>query len=900
MIGEDVAVKVSVPVSARESEVLAALGAGLSNAQIARRMRISVRTVEGHVSSLLRKYGVADRQALAARAGGVGAVTLPGDIPGLPRSRTSFVGRRGEVEAVRAALARGRLVTLVGPGGVGKTRLAEVVTTAVAAEYRYGAAFVDLVPVRDGRLGHAVAAVLEVAEHADGQEAVLARLRRGPSVLVLDNCEHLPDAVAEFVERILAATPATILATSRERIGLSGEVVLPVAPLPLGSDAEELFRDRAELAHQAGTCDAATVADLCARLDGLPLAIELAAARSASLGATGLLTGLGDYLRLLAGGRGSVVRHRSLRGVIGWSHDLLTEDERAVFRRLSVFVGDFDLPAVAAVIGVGAAEAADVLGRLIDKSLVQHRDGSWRLLDTIRAFAAERLADEPEHTEVRRRYLRWAADLATDLAVALAGRAGTAWHGAFDAVAGDLRAALTGHEQPDAEAHRLARTLGRLTFARGYLWQAPGWYAHAARCAPDASEAARDLASAADCAQVGNDADRAFELRLAAADRARDAGAGNARAIALAQAVELTGRFPMAFRDEIPFERRRALLAEATAAGCPDDPVVAARLACAAVWTAHPDTLRPEAGLTAAAVAAAHATGDPVLISASLDALRVAAINDGRVAQWHRIAAERLALLAPLDAHHPEHAVEISDARGLSSLTTVAAADLPAARSTARLISDAELSGDSVYLAAGKTVPVLVLSGDLDDAVQLAEDMWAGWQRAGRPRAYFVWLTMPFAVLAHGLRGDRERVAQWRARSAAMGDPVRMGWPELDPLITLVDARLALRLGDLDQATELAQRARRLPASSWYRVLALAATVELAVVAGVPSAEADLATAQADSAGNDWATATLLRAAGRLRGDADALARSAELWQRMGARFEHEVTVELLAGPKLP
>ncbi|MFI6291191.1 hypothetical protein ACIBEJ_06360 [Nonomuraea sp. NPDC050790] len=381
------------------------------------------------------------------------------------------------------------------------------------------------------------------------------------------------------------------------------------------------------------------------------------------------------------------MRHRSLRGVIGWSHDLLTEDERAVFRRLSVFVGDFDLPAMAAVIGVGVAETADVLGRLVDKSLVQHRDGSWRLLDTIRAFAAERLADEPEHTEVRRRYLRRAVDLATDLAVGLAGRAGTAWHGEFDAVAGDLRAALTGHEQPDAEAHRLARTLGRLTFARGYLWQAPDWYAHAARCAPDASEAARDLANAADCAQVGNDADRAFEWRLAAADRAWDAGAGNARAIALAQAVELTGRFPMAFRDEIPFERRRALLAEATAAGGPDDPVVAARLACAAVWTAHPDTLRPEAGLTAAAVAAAHATGDPVLISASLDALRVAAINDGRVAQWHRIAAERLKLLAP---HHPEHAVEISDARGLSSLTTVAAADLPAARPTARLISDAE------------------------------------------------------------------------------------------------------------------------------------------------------------------------------------------------------------------
>lgn len=899
MIDEDVAVNVSVQVSARETEVLAALGAGLSNAQIARRMHISVRTVEGHVSSLLRKYGVADRQALAVRAegvGGVDGVTLPGDIPGLPRSRTSFVGRRAEVDAVRAALAQGRLVTLVGPGGVGKTRLAEVVTTAVAPEYRYGAAFVDLVPVRDGRLGHAVAAVLDVAEHADGQEAeaVVARLHRGPSLLVLDNCEHLPDAVAEFVERILAASPTTILATSRERLGLPGELVHPVAPLPLGSDAEELFRDRAELAQQAGTSDAATVADLCARLDGLPLAIELAAARSASLGATGLLTGLGDYLRLLAGGRGPVVRHRSLRGVIGWSHDLLTEEEQAVFRRLSVFVGDFDLPAVAAVTGADPAEAADVLGRLVDKSLVQHRDGSWRLLDTIRAFATEHLANDPEHTEVRRRYLRWAADLAGRLVAGLDDRASTTWHAEFDAVVSDLRAALARHDEPDVEAHRLARALGWLTFARGYLWQAPARYEHAARCAPNAGEAARDLASAADCAQVGNDADRAFELRLAAADRARAGGEGNARAVALAQAVELAGRFEIAFRDQIPFERRRALLEEAATAGDPEDPVVAARLASAATWTTNPEVFQPDAEHAAAAVAAARATGDPVLISASLDAARTVAINDGRTGDVNQITADRLELLALLDPHNPEYAVEIGDARGLTSLTAAAAIDLPA-RSTARLIFDAELSGDSVYLAASKMVPVLVLSGDLDDAVRLAEDMWAGWKRADRPRAFWVWFTLPFVALACGLRGDRERLAVWRARAAAVRDTVIVGQSVLATVTMFVDARLALQLGDLDQAAELAQQVRQLPASSWYRTLARAATVELAVVAGLPSAEADLAAAEADSAGNDWAIATLLRAVGRLRGDADALARSAELWRRMGARFEYEVTVELLA-----
>ncbi|MCA2226356.1 ATP-binding protein [Nonomuraea aurantiaca] len=457
-------------VSAREGEVLAALGAGLSNAQIARLMHISVRTVEGHVSSLLRKYAVADRQALAARAPAADeTITPPGTIAGLPRPRTSFVGRRGDLDAVLAtlaALADGGLVTLTGPGGVGKTRLAGTAAEAAASRYRYGAAFVDLVPVRDGLVAQAAAAVLGVSEHAEqpAEQAVLARLRRGPSLLVLDNCEHLPDAVAAFTDQVLATCPTTILATSRERLGIPDERVRPVAPLPLGSDAEELFRDRAELAHPGHHLDPATVTDLCARLDGLPLAIELAAARSPSLGTAGLLSGLGDYLRLLAGGRGPVVRHRSLRAVIGWSHDLLAEDERAAFRRLSVFAGDFDLRAAAAVTGLSPARAADLLGRLVDKSLVRHRDGGWHLLETIRAFAAEQLDGHPERDAARRHYLSWAAETAAGLTERLDDRLEEDWRHDFDRVAGDLRAAAAiAPEGPDASAHRLLRLLARLS-----------------------------------------------------------------------------------------------------------------------------------------------------------------------------------------------------------------------------------------------------------------------------------------------------------------------------------------------------------------------------------------------------------------------------------------------------
>ncbi|GAA2986611.1 ATP-binding protein [Streptosporangium longisporum] len=912
-------------VSAREAEVLAALGAGMSNAQIARRMHISVRTVEGHVSSLLRTYGVTGRAALAARAPAADeAVTPPGTVVGLPRSRTRFVGRRDDLDAVLTRLAGGGQVTLTGPGGVGKTRLASVAAEAAASRYRYAAAFVDLVPVRDGLVGQAVAAVLGVSEHAGQpvEQAVLARLRRGPSLLVLDNCEHLPDAVAEFAEQVLATCPTTILATSRERLGIPGERVQPVAPLPLGSDAEELFRDRAELAHPGHRLDAAAVTELCSRLDGLPLAIELAAARSPSLGAAGLLSGLDDHLRLLVGGRGPVVRHRSVRAVIGWSHDLLDEDERAAFRRMSVFTGDFDVPAAAAVTGLPVARAADLLGRLVDKSLVRRRDGGWHLLETIRAFAAEQLGGDPERDAVRRRLLNWAADTAAGLADRLdedrqgedrldqdrlgedrqdQDRRGEDWRGDFDRVAGDLRAAAAmTPEGPDASTHRLLRLLARLTFARGFLRASADAHECAARYAPTPSQASRDLGHAAEGAQVINDSDRACELWLAAAERARTAGDGNGHAVALARVVEMAGRFPVTFRSPISYERRLELLEEATAAGDHGDPVVAARLACAAAWTAGPAVLRPDPVLAAAAVEAARATGDPVLTSAALDAVRTVALNEGRARDGHRIAAERLALLSGLDPCSPAYVAEIDDAQALACLDAVAAGDLPAARAVpipdGRPSGGTEPYGDSAYLAVSKTIPAVVLGGDLDEAVHLAGVMWDGWRRAGRPRVFWMQVTMPFVVLAHGLREDRDGLARWRAR-AAENDALHRGGSfqaRLAPLSTFVEARIALHLGELDRAAELAERARHHHPPARYVPFARAAAAELAVAAGLSRAGADLAAAVADTGDNDWAAATALRATGRHDGDPDALARAAGLWDRMGARFEHACTVRLL------
>jgi DNA-binding CsgD family transcriptional regulator len=225
-------------VSEREAEVLKAVGAHLSNAQIAGRLHISVRTVESHVSSLLRKFGVPDRRALAGLAPVVTARQQAGagTVVGLPSGRTSFVGRSFEQAGVLAALRNNRLVTMLGPGGVGKTRLAARVAEAAADKYPFGTAFADLVPVREGFVTEAVAALLGVTE-GPGRSldaALHEHLARGKSLLVLDNCEHLLEVAAAFVEKLLAdCTELTVLTTSRERLAIPGERTVPIPPMSL-------------------------------------------------------------------------------------------------------------------------------------------------------------------------------------------------------------------------------------------------------------------------------------------------------------------------------------------------------------------------------------------------------------------------------------------------------------------------------------------------------------------------------------------------------------------------------------------------------------------------------------------------------------------------------------------
>jgi predicted ATPase/DNA-binding CsgD family transcriptional regulator len=346
------------------------------------------------------------------------ASKLDGDLHGFPRVLTSFVGRAREISEVGALLDEYRMVTVTGPGGVGKTRLAAEAARELVAGFADGGWLVELAAVQDpAQVADAVAVALSVPRNPDLPitETLVAALARRQILVLLDNCEHVLDAVAELCQALLsAADDVRILATSREATGLAGEARYRLDPLAvpdLGGPAEAghapavaLFADRARQADSRFVLDGGTapaVARLVARLDGMPLAIELAAARVEALGLDQLVSRLETGFALLTGrNRASPARHRSLAATMEWSHGLLTDTQRQVFRRLAVFPGPFTLDAVAAVAGEGAEPA---LLQLVDCSLVTPPrtgiDGRARyvILETLRSFAWEQLTGAGEH-----------------------------------------------------------------------------------------------------------------------------------------------------------------------------------------------------------------------------------------------------------------------------------------------------------------------------------------------------------------------------------------------------------------------------------------------------------------------------------------------------------------------
>lgn len=363
----------------------------------------------------------------------------------LPVQLSSFVGRDDDIEFTAKLLSETRLLTLTGSGGCGKTRLALRVAAEVSDQFRDGVWWVALAPLSGGEsVAIAVADAMGVRIPPDRPaiDVVVNQLRERAALVVLDNCEHVVGAAAELADRLLRAAPRTrMLATSRESLAVEGEVTWRVPSLPLPPPSEvlteqltqysavQLFIERALQVRPnfAVTNDnAPAVAEICHRLDGIPLAIELAAARTRVLPPERIAAELDDRFRLLAGGaRSALPRHQTLLASIDWSHDRLDPAERALFRRLGTFAGGFTLDAAEAVgagPGVERFEVLDVLAQLANKSLVQPDEsisiGSgerYLLLETIREYALDRLEEAGESTSVRHRHLAWAVDLAEQL-----------------------------------------------------------------------------------------------------------------------------------------------------------------------------------------------------------------------------------------------------------------------------------------------------------------------------------------------------------------------------------------------------------------------------------------------------------------------------------------------------
>jgi predicted ATPase/DNA-binding SARP family transcriptional activator len=440
----------------------------------------------------------------------------------VPVHLTGFVGREAQIEEIGRLLSTARLLTLTGAGGSGKTRLALEAVARMRLASGPEIAWSELAPLEDPALvPQQVARSLDLREEGRGSavEALVRTLGAAPSLLVLDNCEHVVDACAELVDTLLRACPSLrVLATSREPLGVAGERAWLVPPLSLpapessleaicASEAVRLFTERAQDARPTFAVTVANISavvEICRRLDGLPLAIELAAARVRVLSPEQIAARLDDAFRLLSGGgRGTLPRHRTLRAVMDWSYGLLAEPTRTLLRRLAVFQGGFTLEAAEAVCAdesILAEDVLDLLTDLVDRSLVlvREREGSMRydLLETVRQYAAERLAESGNGDRLMARHAAFFTRLAEEAEPHLTTPGRREWVDGLYAELENLRHALAWSHRHERRLHlRLVGLLGWFWFSSRH-WAEGRQRLEEALALPESAAADRERAAA--------------------------------------------------------------------------------------------------------------------------------------------------------------------------------------------------------------------------------------------------------------------------------------------------------------------------------------------------------------------------------------------------------------------
>jgi predicted ATPase/DNA-binding CsgD family transcriptional regulator len=885
---------VGTEVTAREAEVLALVGRNLTNAQIATELVISVRTVESHISALLRKLQVPDRRALAVEAI-AGREVAPA---GLPVPVTPFIGRESERSALTRALAEHRLVTAAGPGGIGKSRLA----ISVAADRRGDVWFVDLVRVTDpAAVLDAVAEVVRVPEQlaTSPEAAVVASLGSRSGLLVLDNCEHLLDGVRNCVDRLLTDCPRlTVLATSRIRLMLPYERVYAVPGLSVtedGGDAVTLFTARVREATGDQTPpDRERVALLCQALDGMPLAIELAASRYPTLGLDGLEAGLHERLRFFSVGSPSAGRHRSLRDTIAWSYDLLAPADQALLAGVAVFASWFDAPAAheVAVPTGDVTEVADGLARLADHSLLLVDRGEptrYRALETIRQYGVERLEAAGDLTEVQDRHDALCRAVLADLAAV---EPDDAWCARFDRIVDDARSALrrgAGDPSRAASAAELAAQLAGQLWLRGRVTESQRRYEQAAEFCPEPATQVEYLRLAAGAAGTGYGGEQLLRLLRAAADVAITLGDRGGAARDLAWMSLFITRAPGIMSEPRPPEEADALLAEARdiSDGSPQ--------ADAAIFTAQAFADYRELSVERAeeAVALARQAGDATMEDAALDLLTALHLKRHDLPAALDAIRRRDIVVADL-AMDARNGFEHSDHCQYAAEVQLAAGDLPAAAGFADRMARLPFHREEDFLGLSRRLQVDALAGRFDAVLRNGEEFRLSWERIGRPIIPNLAGSAYAVAMVHGILGDDAGRAAWVELTSQVHGPgprlsSRAWMPTFDAIVDLHRGQpeaaiehLAVDLDDPDTWWHGGQTLYR----PWY------AAVWAEAVALVRRADTDDRIERARDAArhNPIASAMIERAAAFAAGDRDAVERLAATFEALGCPYQQQRT----------